>query len=268
MLAFAAGCGLTTAGLLGHSEGVEGGVADAADVTVDTRLDAGSMPDADATAAEAGPCPTTTVATKAGFCIDRTEVTNAAYARFLATSPDVTGQPSACSWNATFGPSLNWPPAVTEQSLPVVYVDWCDAYAYCAWAGMRLCGKIGGGPVAPDEFKNAGASQWFHACSHGDDGAHAYPYGNAYDASTCNEPSGGRSDAGAYAGCVGGYPGLFDMTGNVWEWEDSCNGDAGIGDGCGIRGGSWENNTIGCAGDLPSGRGDVRPSIGFRCCSR
>jgi hypothetical protein len=32
-------------------------------------------------------------------------------------------------------------------NFPITNVDWCDAYAYCAGIGKRLCGKIGGGTL-------------------------------------------------------------------------------------------------------------------------
>jgi hypothetical protein len=68
------------------------------------------------------------------FCIDSTEVTNAQYAAFLATRPNAAGLPHACDNKTSFAPANNW--RLDEQgSHPVLGVDWCDAAAFCRWAG-------------------------------------------------------------------------------------------------------------------------------------
>src|SRR6185437_5545544 len=108
----------------------------------------------------------------------------------------------------------------TKGSDPVVCVDWCDAQAYCAWAGKRLCGAIGGGPATT--YGDPNESQWYNACSNG--GTTSFPYGNDYVAGDCN---GGATVAavGTTPGCQGltsPYFGIFDMSGNVKEWEDHC----------------------------------------------
>jgi len=211
-----------------------------------------------------------------GFCIDSTEVTVAQYTDFLAAKAgDTSGEPPGCESNNSFTPEMGWPPS-GPPSQAIVGVNWCDAYMYCAWAGKRLCGAIDGGSSVPAQWNNATVSQWFKACSRNADGLHVYPYGLTYDASACN-----GSDYDAHgplpslSSCQGGYPGIFDMSGNVIEWEDSCqlsNPDAGPGpsDCCNIRGGGFGQigDQLRCDLDLCTPRSNGGGDNGFRCCSK
>ena len=172
--------------------------------------------------------------------------------------------------NTTYTPSFGWPAPAGQSAHPVGFVDWCDAYAYCAWAGKRLCGKIGGGATDYLQFANAGESQWMHACSAG--GTRTFPYGDVYDGEACNGsdyPSATPTiEAGSESACEGGYPGLFDLSGNVREWEDACTGTLGATDPCRIRGGAFddEEESAACDEDYYAGRQIRAGSIGFRCC--
>jgi formylglycine-generating enzyme required for sulfatase activity len=181
----------------------------------------------------------------------------------------MSGQPAECAWNATYAPQIDGG-AIVDGSAPVGFVDWCDAFAYCAFKGKRLCGKVGGGPAAIDAFADAGQDEWFAACSHADDGQHLYPYGNTFDASTCNVGGGGRAPVGSLPDCVGGYPGLFDMSGNVQEWSNSCQdgGPDAAADSCRLRGGTFQSAaTATCPRDAKDLRSTTLERIGFRCCS-
>jgi formylglycine-generating enzyme required for sulfatase activity len=167
-------------------------------------------------------------------------------------------------------------------------VDWCDAYAYCKWAGKHLCGKIGGGTNGFSDYATATLSEWFNACSAG--GAQKYPYGNAYDGTACVDSDydgtlgfSAVSDvlrpvgtATRCHGTISPFDAIYDLSGNVWEWDDSCNGVTGSGDYCYERGGSFPNGTgqpssgvldLACDYGGLQNRSSFSFNAGFRCCA-
>jgi formylglycine-generating enzyme required for sulfatase activity len=213
------------------------------------------------------------------FCIDSTEVTNAQYAEFLTAQIQLNTQGPRCGWNTTFNPetlSTNGPTCppfdpAGRASHPVVCVDWCDADAYCRWAGKHLCQKPGGGVVMNAGMKNA--SEWVIACT--GDGAGDYPYGMSAEAGRCVDklyPSTtpGLRPVKDAAMCEGGVPGLFDIAGNAWEWHDDCDEKSANGsdDTCHPRGGSFSSETVAaaCLSETPFFRKQVAGDTGFRCC--
>jgi sulfatase modifying factor 1 len=217
-----------------------------------------------------------------GYCIDSTEVTRGQYQAWLDTQPSILGQnQTICAWNTIFVPDT------TCMSVTYVYlgtgsenhpqgcVDWCDAYAYCRAVGKRLCGRIGGGSNGITDYANASLSQWYNACV--SDGANnTFPYGGTYSANACDggDHSGTTVPVGSMTSCqsaVPGYQGVYDLSGNVWEWEDSCNGTWQSAT-CRIRGGTFYdvgtyNVALRCDYDGYTNKDYVDSTIGFRCCS-
>ncbi len=224
------------------------------------------------------------------FCIDRTEVTNARYVAFLIdVDDDVTNtdQPAECAFNQALrrgGAGSNCPTFNDANDLPVSCVDWCDAHAFCAWDGKRLCGAIGGGPLTFDAALTS--DEWHFACSAAF--SQTYPYGNDPQLCACYIPeewsvemacdSSGitnfnhKAPVASHPGCEGGFPGIFDMQGNASEWTNRCQ--PGTGDGeerCVTRGGHTFSN----AGssyyrcqllDQDLKRNDAAVDPGIRCC--
>lgn len=223
------------------------------------------------------------------YCIDRTEVTSSDYAQFLAANVGTTGQVAECSWNSSYEPDTT--SACTSQQgiydpvarpkVPISCVDWCDAKRYCAWAGKRLCGAIAGGASTPASYIDPAVDQWYRACSKA--GSLKFPYGSSYQSAYCvgldNSGTHPSSVASAPA-CIGGYDGLYDMSGNVAEWEDACSAASGASDECLTRGGSilsvesvapsllCNDSTLNDTTPMPATakRNQKSEVVGFRCC--
>ncbi len=230
---------------------------------------------------QAGGCSGGTVAAMVempqGYSIDATEVTRCQYQAWLDTKPSVDGQDPWCAWNTDFTPTgaACGFPVVKDGDLPVGCVDWCDAYAYCKGVGKRLCGKIGGGPNAMEDYLDPSKSQWYNACSSG--GNYYYTYGDDYDyGSKCNDADRkpkALTAAGSLPRCQSpepGYAGVYDLTGNVWEFEDSCDGFTGQNDNCQMRGGSLASPDVysRCVEESWAYRDQTGTNLGFRCCSQ
>jgi formylglycine-generating enzyme required for sulfatase activity len=192
------------------------------------------------------------------YRIDQTEVTNAQYARCVASGQCTSPQSTSSSTRSSYYEDSQY------ANYPVISVDWNQAQAYCAWSGRRL----------PSE------AEWEKA-TRGTDGR-IYPWGNAAPDQSLLNFNDNKGDTTA----VGNYPsgaspyGALDMAGNVWEWvNDWCSSTyyaqsppknpsgPTSGDGRGLRGGSWDSS-----GRLvrSADRGWSAPvswlsGIGFRC---
>jgi len=218
------------------------------------------------------------------LAIDTTEVTRQEYEKFLvdaASQPPL--QPSGCEWNEALAPDEDCTSddRYCKQDCanhPQSCIDWCDAYAYCEWAGKRLCGKIGSGaPVDfESEYADAGVSEWMNACTGGGQFEQAYlgtAESCAYEATATT-----TYEVGTHAGCsppAAGYGHIHDLSGNVAEWENNCEKaasaiGAGADDGCRARGGSFQQALENLDCRPPPGfvqaRSETWPWLGFRCC--
>ncbi len=217
------------------------------------------------------------------FWIDTTEVTVSEYAEFLGASHPP--QEAACAWNTPstdggtpasgetpgFDPPANCISALTgvdagDPDLPRTCVDWCDAYAYCLWAGKDLCRDDGIALADPAK------SDFVQACTAGDS---THLYGCACSSSTvCNGASSGNGvllPVGKTTGCAvladDGTTDVYDLSGNAAEWTNTCTPDTETGN-CETRGGSFasSDSKIACTAGAPTVRSATQPTLGFRCC--
>jgi formylglycine-generating enzyme required for sulfatase activity len=212
----------------------------------------------------------------AAFAIDTREVSTAEYMLFRASPNVAVASIKGCEWKTSLGPALGCAPRPgADPAQPITCIDWCDAEAYCSSRGKRLCARIGGGPATTNAQRlNPLVDEWVRACA-GPLTSDRWPYGSVAMPSLCNTAA---RDAGTtlppatLAGCTGEPAELFDMSGNVAEWEDSCAGDGGAGDAasdtCAVRGGSFRDSVddAKCSHIGELGRADVSPTVGVRCC--
>ncbi len=135
------------------------------------------------------------------FSMDKNEVTNAEYARFVR--------------EANYAPPQQWGSVtvpVGQELLPVSNVSYEDAVAFAEWRSKR----DGVTYRLPTE------EEWEYAARNGDK-ENLYPWGNAWApgrAATQEAGVGKEQPVGTYPQ-GGNRWGVQDLIGNVWEWTSS-----------------------------------------------
>jgi formylglycine-generating enzyme required for sulfatase activity len=155
----------------------------------------------------------------------------------------------------------------SEENHPVIHVSWNDATAYCQWLSKRT-GK---------SYRLPTEAEWEYAAK-GGRFSQNYKYSGSNE---LNDVAWYGDNADTKTHVVGGKRpnelGLYDMSGNVWEWcqdwYDSYSSNAvenpkgaATGSSCVFRGGGWGDYSGSCRsstrdGHAPADRG---LNIGFR----
>lgn len=133
---------------------------------------------------------------------------------------------------------------------PVVHVSWNDATAFCKWADMRLPSQV--------EWEYAAGGGAIHQCWAGTDREQEldrYAWYGDYSGATAHPVRGKNPNRF----------GLYDMSGNVWEW---CGGNLKGGDRP-VRGGCYRAMPQFTRVDCVNGgfQGSQDEFIGFRVAS-
>lgn len=128
------------------------------------------------------------------FYIDRTEVTNRQYKRFLES----TGHSPPLGWKDGDYPA-------GQDNHPVVYVSWLDAREYARWIGKRL--------PTEEEWEKAARGQ----------NGYQWPWGDQFQIERCNVNGSGYKGPIPVGSILAGANefGVLDLAGNVWEWVSS-----------------------------------------------
>ena len=135
-----------------------------------------------------------------------------------------------------------------ENAQPRAMVSQHEADDSCRTVGKHLCSL----------------DEWQAACRGPDQSR--YPYGNDYDVRYCPAQQGGPSRSGRFPACRS-YYGVYDLTGNLWEWTSTVNPSHD--DFYQVAGGSWDgaDNAVCGMSKYSFYPQNSYASVGFRCCA-
>jgi formylglycine-generating enzyme required for sulfatase activity len=164
-----------------------------------------------------------------------------------------------------------------NDAKPIRCVDWCEAEAFCRWNGKRLCYDANPNGVFEPVNK---PREWPTACSGGSDPE--FPFDVDTASRTCNFDQNeqgcivtvdgttcGPWEAGSRDACRPSDELPLDLGGNVTEWIDLCEREAGPDAKCQHRGGSYASGQDGvtCLARQALSRNLRSPMVGIRCCA-
>ena len=140
----------------------------------------------------------------ASFYLDRTEVTNAQFKRFVDQYPEWQKEKIPANYHngkyLQHRSNTSFPAG--QENYPVVFVSWFAATAFCASQGKRL----------PTE------AEWEYAARGGLNGKD-FPWGDEVpDKTRANYSASGLGAPNAVGSYIANGYGLNDMAGNVWEF--------------------------------------------------
>lgn len=229
------------------------------------------------------------------FWLSRYEVTREQFRQFIIATGYVsdaereTSAQAGClavdpnEWSFKYRPGLYWDNPGYEQAdmHPVVCVSFNDVLAFISWLN-RLTGQTFRLPTEAEwEYTARAGSRTIYPW--GDSSAASCRYANVADDNAwpgyTESPFGriGCDDGHAFTAPVGSYAanllGLYDLSGNVWEWTGDCWAKSyafsGPGARCALRsfrGSSWMNSakSLRSANRSKNGPSDRLNTVGFR----